>query len=130
LEHYTQHQQGYEGLKKALAMTPDAVIDEVKKSGLRGRGGAGFPTGQKWDTVRRADAAPKYVICNGDEGAGAYIDRYLLVKLTACSWYADRRTDRRRREAFYVRAEYPAAIAAVRAAVSAVTAAGFAVTSP
>jgi NADH-quinone oxidoreductase E subunit len=52
LEHYRQHQQGYDGLKKALAMTPDAVIEDVKKSGLRGRGGAGFPCGLKWQFVQ------------------------------------------------------------------------------
>jgi NADH-quinone oxidoreductase subunit F len=58
---------GYQGLKKALAMTPDDVIAEVKSSGLRGRGGAGFPTGQKWSFVPQDTGKPIYVVCNFDE---------------------------------------------------------------
>ncbi len=58
---------GYKALQKALGMTPDAIIDEVKKSNLRGRGGAGFPTGLKWSFVPKQSAKPKYVLCNGDE---------------------------------------------------------------
>ncbi len=71
---------GYAALPKALAMKPEAVIDEVKKAGLRGRGGGGFPTGRKWETVRKAQPGEKrYVICNADEGdPGAYMDRSLL----------------------------------------------------
>ena len=60
-------------------MTPLKVIDEVKKSGLRGRGGAGYPTGLKWALGRSATRDPKYVICNGDEGdPGAFMDRSVL----------------------------------------------------
>ena len=60
-------------------MGPDAVIEEVLKSGLRGRGGAGFPTGQKWQTARQAESDVKYVICNADEGdPGAFMDRSVL----------------------------------------------------
>ncbi len=67
---------GYQGLPKALAMKPGKVIDVVKKSGLRGRGGGGFPTGRKWDTCRKVDDHPHYVICNADEGdPGAFMDR-------------------------------------------------------
>jgi NADH-quinone oxidoreductase subunit F len=67
---------GYKALQKALSMTPKQVIDEVKKSGLRGRGGAGFPTGVKWELCAAAPGAKKYMICNGDEGdPGAYMDR-------------------------------------------------------
>jgi NADH:ubiquinone oxidoreductase subunit F (NADH-binding)/(2Fe-2S) ferredoxin/Pyruvate/2-oxoacid:ferredoxin oxidoreductase delta subunit len=67
---------GYQGLPKALAMKPVKVIDVVKKSGLRGRGGGGFPTGRKWDTCRKVDDHPHYVICNADEGdPGAFMDR-------------------------------------------------------
>jgi NADH:ubiquinone oxidoreductase subunit F (NADH-binding)/(2Fe-2S) ferredoxin/Pyruvate/2-oxoacid:ferredoxin oxidoreductase delta subunit len=67
---------GYQGLLKALAMKPVKVIDVVKKSGLRGRGGGGFPTGRKWDTCRKVDDHPHYVICNADEGdPGAFMDR-------------------------------------------------------
>ncbi|MFA5316290.1 MAG: NADH-quinone oxidoreductase subunit NuoF [Dehalococcoidales bacterium] len=71
---------GYAALAKSLAdMNPDEIIEEVKKSGLRGRGGGGFPTGIKWETTRRADGEPKYVVCNADEGdPGAYMDRSLL----------------------------------------------------
>jgi NADH:ubiquinone oxidoreductase subunit F (NADH-binding)/(2Fe-2S) ferredoxin/NAD-dependent dihydropyrimidine dehydrogenase PreA subunit len=71
---------GYEALGKVLTtMTPDAVIDEVKKSGLRGRGGAGFYTGRKWEHTRHAHGTPKYVIANGDEGdPGAFMDRALM----------------------------------------------------
>ena len=58
---------GYEGLKKALEMAPAAVIDEVKKSNLRGRGGAGFPTGLKWSFVPKDSPKPKYLAVNGDE---------------------------------------------------------------
>ncbi len=70
---------GYSGLIKALAMTPEAVIDELKKSGLRGRGGAGFPTGQKWEFCRRSPGNEKYIICNADEGdPGAFMNRSQL----------------------------------------------------
>jgi NADH:ubiquinone oxidoreductase subunit F (NADH-binding)/(2Fe-2S) ferredoxin/NAD-dependent dihydropyrimidine dehydrogenase PreA subunit len=71
---------GYEALAKALIrMKPEAIIAEVKASGLRGRGGAGYPTGQKWENCRRAEGAPKYVIANCDEGdPGAFMDRSLL----------------------------------------------------
>ena len=68
---------GYEGLEKVLfQLTPEQIVEEVKISGLRGRGGAGFPTWLKWDIARKETATPKYVICNADEGdPGAYMDR-------------------------------------------------------
>jgi NADH:ubiquinone oxidoreductase subunit F (NADH-binding)/(2Fe-2S) ferredoxin/NAD-dependent dihydropyrimidine dehydrogenase PreA subunit len=71
---------GYGALMKALhEMTPDEVVDAVKKAGLRGRGGAGFPTGRKWESCRRAEGEIKYVICNADEGdPGAYMDRSVM----------------------------------------------------
>ena len=70
---------GYEALKKALAMTPAEIIEQVKRSGLRGRGGAGFPTWRKWQTAAEQEATPKYVACNGDEGdPGAFMDRSVL----------------------------------------------------
>ncbi len=71
---------GYSGLVKALtAMTPEEVIEEVKASGLRGRGGAGFPTGRKWEFCRRSRGEQKYVVCNGDEGdPGAFMDRSIV----------------------------------------------------
>jgi NADH-quinone oxidoreductase subunit F len=71
---------GYGALNKALfGMTPDGIIEEVKLSGLRGRGGGGFPTGRKWESCRKAKGDIKYVICNADEGdPGAFMDRSLL----------------------------------------------------
>ncbi|MDX1357360.1 MAG: NADH-quinone oxidoreductase subunit NuoF [Clostridia bacterium] len=70
---------GYEVLKKAFGMSQDEVINEVKASGLKGRGGAGFPTGLKMDSVRQAEGTPKYIICNADEGEpGNFKDRLLM----------------------------------------------------
>jgi len=70
---------GYAALGKALKMSPEQIIDEVKKAGLRGRGGGGFPTGVKWESTRQAPGDTKYVICNADEGdPGAYMDRSLV----------------------------------------------------
>ena len=71
---------GYKALAKVLgSMSPEAVIEEIQKSGLRGRGGAGFPTGLKWKFCRKANGEPKYVICNADEGdPGAFMDRSIL----------------------------------------------------
>ncbi|MEJ7709514.1 MAG: hypothetical protein WKF84_06560 [Pyrinomonadaceae bacterium] len=73
---------GYEALRKALtSMTPDEVITEVKKSALRGRGGAGFPTGMKWSFVPKDSPKPKYVVCNADESEpGTFKDRYLMER--------------------------------------------------
>ncbi len=73
-------QGGYKALWKALTqMSPEQIIEEVKRSGLRGRGGGGFPTGRKWESCRKAEGLKKYVICNADEGdPGAYMDRSLL----------------------------------------------------
>lgn len=71
--------QGYEGFKKALGMTPEQIIDEVKKSNLRGRGGAGFPTGMKWSFVPRQSPKPKYIVVNADESEpGTCKDRIIL----------------------------------------------------
>jgi len=78
INHYIAN-EGYSGLVKALKMTPEAIIEEIKKSGLRGRGGAGFSTGQKWDSCRTAPGGEKYIICNADEGdPGAFMNRALL----------------------------------------------------
>jgi NADH-quinone oxidoreductase subunit F len=81
LDVYRAH-GGYEGLKKAvMTMTPDDVISEVKKSALRGRGGAGFPTGMKWSFVPKDSPKPKYVVCNADESEpGTFKDRYLMER--------------------------------------------------
>lgn len=70
---------GYQALKKALGMTSDAIIDEVKKSNLRGRGGAGFPTGIKWGFLPKESDVPKYLVINADEGEpGTFKDRYIM----------------------------------------------------
>jgi NADH:ubiquinone oxidoreductase subunit F (NADH-binding)/(2Fe-2S) ferredoxin len=105
----------YFGLARVLAtMAPETVIGEVKISGLRGRGGAGFPTGAKWEEGRRYHSFPKYVICNGDEGdPGAFMDRSLLESdphavlegMTICGYAIDSHQGY-----IYVRAEYPLAI--------------------
>jgi len=72
-------QDGFKALAQALAMTPEAVIAEVKASALRGRGGAGFPCGLKWELARKSSGAEKYLICNADEGeVGTFKDRYIL----------------------------------------------------
>jgi NADH:ubiquinone oxidoreductase subunit F (NADH-binding)/(2Fe-2S) ferredoxin len=106
---------GYAALSKVLfSMTPEEIIQEVKISGLRGRGGAGFPTGLKWEEGRRYDSFPKYVICNGDEGdPGAFMDRSVLEAdphsvlegMTICGYALDAHQGY-----IYVRAEYPLAI--------------------
>ena len=70
---------GYEALKKAVSMTPEEILTEVETSGIRGRGGAGFPAGRKWRTATSYDVFPKYVVCNGDEGdPGAFMDGSVL----------------------------------------------------
>ena len=79
LDFYLQH-EGYEGLKKALAMTPDQVIEIVKASGLRGRGGAGFPTGMKWQFVDKKSPNPKYIACNADESEPGTFKDHLLME--------------------------------------------------
>lgn len=80
LDHYVKHQQGYEGFKKALAMTPEQVIEQVKASGLRGRGGAGFPTGLKWQFVDKKSPKPKYIVCNADESEPGTFKDHLLME--------------------------------------------------
>lgn len=73
---------GYQALAKALALEPDQIIDEIKKSGLRGRGGGGFATGRKWASVAETESDQKYIICNGDEGdPGAFMDRSIMEGL-------------------------------------------------
>ena len=78
LADYIGH-NGYRGLERALKMTPEAIVEEVAGSGLRGRGGAGFPTGIKWRTVLKTVAGQKYICCNADEGdSGTYADRMIM----------------------------------------------------
>ncbi|MBL8703551.1 MAG: formate dehydrogenase, partial [Rhodospirillales bacterium] len=78
IEEYAAH-GGLKGLRKALAMAPADIVQQVTDSGLRGRGGAGFPTGIKWKTVLGAAADQKYIVCNADEGdSGTFADRMLM----------------------------------------------------
>jgi len=79
LDFYLRH-QGYEGFRKALAMKPDEVIEAVKASGLRGRGGAGFPTGMKWQFVDKKSPNPKYIACNADESEPGTFKDHLLME--------------------------------------------------
>ena len=112
---------GLIGLRRALAMTPDAVVAEVTDSGLRGRGGAGFPTGIKWKTVAGAGAAQKYIVCNADEGDSAtFADRmimegdpFTLIEGMVIAGAAVGAT----KGYVYIRSEYPDAIATMGRAV-------------
>ncbi len=79
LDYYLKQMDGYTALAKALKMAPDQIIDEVKKSNLRGRGGAGFPTGMKWGFIPKQSPKPKYVVCNADESEpGTFKDRDIM----------------------------------------------------
>ena len=114
-------QGGYGGLARALTMEPQAVVDAVVRSGLRGRGGGGFPAGRKWEACRRAQGSPKYVLANGDEGdPGAFMDRSLmegdphsLVEGMVIGAYAIGSE----KGFIYVRNEYPLAVKALRRAI-------------
>ena len=128
LNHYLAR-GGYQGMARAFAMGPEAVIDEVKASGLRGRGGAGFPTGVKWGFARGSAGAVKYVICNADEGdPGAFMDRSVLegdphavLEGLLIAGYAIGAEH----GYVYCRAEYPLAIERLQAAIGQMRAAGF-----
>ncbi|MBQ6875075.1 MAG: NADH-quinone oxidoreductase subunit NuoF [Lachnospiraceae bacterium] len=118
----------FQGLKKALSMTPQEVIDEVLAAGLRGRGGAGFPSGRKWSFAAANTADQKYVVCNGDEGdPGAFMDRsilegnpYAVIEGMMIAGYAIGATE----GYFYVRAEYPIAVKRLRNAIEQMNEAG------
>ncbi len=113
---------GFTALQRCLGeMDPQQLVDEIKESGLRGRGGAGFPTGRKWQVVKDQDSAEKYVICNGDEGdPGAFMDRMLLesypfrvIEGMLIAGYATRSSH----GIFYIRAEYPLAVKRINEAL-------------
>jgi formate dehydrogenase iron-sulfur subunit len=122
LEDYRAH-DGYKGLARALKLTSDAILADVTASGLRGRGGAGFPTGIKWKTVAQTSADRKYIVCNADEGdSGTFADRMIMegdpfvviegmtiagITVGATKGY------------IYIRSEYPHAVEAMNAAISA-----------
>ena len=128
VEDYRAH-GGYRGLERALTLTPDEILADVTTSGLRGRGGAGFPTGIKWKTVAQASADRKYIVCNADEGdSGTFADRMLMegdplvliegmtiagITVGATKGY------------IYTRSEYPHAVEAMNAAIAAARRAGF-----
>ena len=106
---------GYQGLRKALlAMSPEGIIAEIKASGLRGRGGAGFPTGRKWELARAVAGEEKYVICNGDEGdPGAFMDRSIVESDPHCvleGMTIGARAIGASQGFLYIRAEYPLAL--------------------
>ena len=119
---------GYKGLERALMLTSDEILADVTASGLRGRGGAGFPTGIKWKTVAQAGADRKFIVCNADEGdSGTFADRMIMegdpfvmiegmtiagIAIGAAKGY------------IYIRSEYPHAVAAVNAAIAAARAGG------
>jgi NADH-quinone oxidoreductase subunit F len=120
IEHYIAN-GGYMALAKALQTSPGDIIAEVKESGLRGRGGAGFPAGEKWSICSNAFAKTKYVVCNGDEGdPGAFMDRAILesdphsvIEGMAIAAYAVGAS----KGYIYVRAEYPLAVKRARLAL-------------
>ena len=113
---------GLSGLRRALAMDSAEIVQEVTQSGLRGRGGAGFPTGIKWDTVRKAQADRKYIVCNADEGdSGTFADRmimegdpFTLIEGMVIAGLATGAT----KGFVYIRSEYPDAISIMEQAVS------------
>ncbi len=119
---------GLAGLKQALALAPEAIVQQVLDSGLRGRGGAAFPTGIKWRTVAQAVGPQKYVVCNADEGdSGTFADRmlmegdpFLLIEGMAIAGLAVGAT----KGFVYIRSEYPHAIAAFDAAIAVARQAG------
>jgi formate dehydrogenase iron-sulfur subunit len=121
LDDYLEH-EGYAGLRKALQMTPQQAVQQVTDSGLRGRGGAAFPTGIKWQTVLGAQAAQKYVVCNADEGdSGTFSDRmvmeddpFMLIEGMTIAGLAVGATQ----GYIYVRCEYPHAAAALNQAIA------------
>ncbi|MFC1919298.1 NADH-ubiquinone oxidoreductase-F iron-sulfur binding region domain-containing protein [Chloroflexota bacterium] len=128
IEHYIGR-GGYQGLVKALEMQAQDVIEEIKASGLRGRGGAGFPAARKWETCRSSIGEPKYLICNGDEGdPGAFMDRAILesdphsvIEGIIIAGYATGASH----GYIYVRAEYPLAVHRVEAALQQAQTKGF-----
>ena len=118
----------FQGLQKALKMNPQEVIDEVLASGLRGRGGGGFPSGRKWQFAKNSVSDQKYVVCNGDEGdPGAFMDRsilegnpYAVIEGMMIAGYAIGASE----GYFYVRAEYPIAVNRLRNAIKQMNEAG------
>src|SRR4051812_47054247 len=128
IEQYRAH-GGYRGLAKALQMQPQEIVAEVTESGLRGRGGAGFPTGIKWNTVLQAQADRKYIVCNADEGdSGTFADRmimegdpFLLIEGMTIAGVATGAT----KGFIYIRSEYPDAFRQMGRAIETARNAGY-----
>jgi NADH-quinone oxidoreductase subunit F len=128
INHYIAN-DGYSGLDKVLSMKPTEVIAEIKTSGLRGRGGGGFPTGRKWEAGLQAEENEKYVVCNADEGdPGAFMDRSVLegephsvLEGMIIAGY----TIGAQKGYIYVRAEYPLAVKRLQGAIQQATDMGF-----
>jgi formate dehydrogenase iron-sulfur subunit len=120
---------GYRGLDNAIKLSQAAIVQAVTDSGLRGRGGAGFPTGIKWQTVLKAQAAQKYIVCNADEGdSGTFADRmlmegdpFLLIEGMTIAGLAVGAT----KGFIYIRSEYPHAFAQINRAIAAAKLAGY-----
>src|SRR6266567_3528994 len=125
---YRAH-DGYKGLERALALDPDAILADVTTSGLRGRGGAGFPTGIKWKTVALTSAERKYIVCNADEGdSGTFADRmimegdpFVVIEGMTIAGIAVGAT----KGYIYIRSEYPHAVTAMNAAITAARRTGY-----
>jgi formate dehydrogenase iron-sulfur subunit len=125
---YAAH-EGWAGLRRALALEPGAIVQQVIDSGLRGRGGAAFPTGIKWQTALKAAGAQKYIVCNADEGdSGSFADRlvmesdpFMLIEGMTIAGLAVGATQ----GYIYVRSEYPHSVSALEAAIDAARAANF-----
>jgi formate dehydrogenase iron-sulfur subunit len=128
LEDYLAH-QGYRGLRNALEISPEAIVEEVTLSGLRGRGGGAFPTGIKWKTVLNTPASEKYIVCNADEGdSGTFSDRmimegdpFVLIEGMTIAALAVGATQ----GYIYLRVEYPHSEAALNQAIAAALKAGY-----
>jgi formate dehydrogenase iron-sulfur subunit len=128
VDDYRAH-DGYKGLERALTLGSDAILADVTASGLRGRGGAGFPTGIKWKTVAQTGADQKYIVCNADEGdSGTFADRmimegdpFVVIEGMTIAGIAVGAT----KGYIYIRSEYPHAIVAMNAAIAAAKRAGY-----
>jgi formate dehydrogenase iron-sulfur subunit len=128
VDDYRAH-HGYKGLERALTLTSDAILADVTTSGLRGRGGAGFPTGIKWKTVAQTNADRKFIVCNADEGdSGTFADRMIMegdpfVVIEGMTIAAI--TVGATKGYIYIRSEYPHAVEAMNAAITAAKRAGY-----
>ncbi len=128
LDDYIAH-DGFKGLQKAIEMSAQKIVDEVQTSGLRGRGGAAFPTGIKWQTVLNTEAEQKYIVCNADEGdSGTFADRlvmecdpYMLIEGMTISGLAVHATQ----GYIYLRSEYPVAFELLKTAIDRAYEAGY-----